>query len=89
MTDDPTKFTTEGAVVAGHRIKLVTEAENGTETAEKEAEKIHMDLKARMQQLDEAVSDQDVHPDDVTPFMSVNWSGVLDLKEEGGGDDGE
>ena len=86
MSDDSAKFTMEGAVVAGHSVKLVTEAENGSLEAEKEAEKIHMDLKARMQQLDEAVAGQDVHPDDATPFMSVNWNSVLDL--DGGEDDG-
>ncbi len=83
MTDEPTKFTTEGVLVAGHEISIVTEASDRSEYAEKEAEKIHMDLKSRMQQLDEAISGQNVHPDDVTPFMSVAWDRVLGLDAEG------
>ena len=75
------KFTVDGEV-AGHSVEIVTTAEADTEHAEKEAEKIHMDLQARAQQLDEAVSSQATHPDDVQPSFGVAWDRVLGLEDD-------
>lgn len=82
------KFTVDGEV-AGHSVKIVTTAEADTEHAEKEAEKIHMDLQARAEQLDEAVSEQNTHPDDVQPTFGIAWDRVLGLDSDGGDDGAE
>lgn len=79
-------YTVEGEV-AGHEVEIKTVAENESEEAEREAEKIFMDLKARAEQLDEAVESGSKHPDDVVPSFGIAWDRVLGLEEDDDGGD--
>ena len=79
---------TKGMAFDGMEVDLTTRATEAGEEAEDKAEKVHMDLKARFQRLAQAY-DEGQHPDEGTPFMSVDWESVLGLDEEDGDEDPE
>lgn len=72
---------TEGMAFDGVEVDLTTRATESGADAEDKAEKVHMDLKARFQRLAQAY-EEGQHPDEGTPFMSVDWESVLGLTEE-------
>lgn len=74
------KARTVGMVFDGVEVDLTTHATEPGQETEGRAEKVHIDLKARVQKIAEAY-DEGKHPDECTAFMEVDWPRVLGLEE--------